>query len=271
MNTGIYEIYNTVTKKRYIGSTTRDFKKRWGGHRHRLRKNKHHSKHLQNTWNKYGEDNFEFRIIEFCKPEHCIQREQWWMDLYGVADRNYGYNLACFAGNTVGHTVSEELKNKLRNLKKGNKYALGRKRSDETKQKIRLAKLGTKHSEEYCRKRSLMFKGENNPNYGKTHTEETRRKISERLKGNINCKGRILSDESKIKMRNSRSVYVYVITTPSNEEIITNSLREFCKSNKLDRSSFQEILKGIKNNYKGYSIKRFNKEEYQNGTDQKSN
>lgn len=49
---------------------------------------------------------------------------------------------------------------------KGNKYALGCKRSTETRKKLSEAK-----------------KGEKNPFYGKTHSEKTRRKISEVHKG----------------------------------------------------------------------------------------
>jgi hypothetical protein len=62
MNTGIYCIFNKITKKRYIGSASgkHGFRARWRNHKWRLRNGKHHSLYLQNAWNKYGEDSFEF-------------------------------------------------------------------------------------------------------------------------------------------------------------------------------------------------------------------
>jgi len=50
-------------KKNYYGSTT-NFKKRVKDHKYLLHRNKHHSSHLQNAWNKYGEDAFEFVILK---------------------------------------------------------------------------------------------------------------------------------------------------------------------------------------------------------------
>lgn len=42
--------------------------------------------------------------------------------------------------------------------------------------------------------------GNKNPMYGKTHADEVKRAHSERMKGNQNSKGRILSEESRAKM-----------------------------------------------------------------------
>lgn len=42
--------------------------------------------------------------------------------------------------------------------------------------------------------------GSKNPMYGKTHTDEVKRAHSERMKGNQNSKGRILSEEARAKM-----------------------------------------------------------------------
>ena len=66
MNTkqaGIYSITSKINGKRYVGSASR-FCIRWGIHISNLRKNKHHSQHLQNHFNKYGEDDLVFSILE---------------------------------------------------------------------------------------------------------------------------------------------------------------------------------------------------------------
>jgi hypothetical protein len=65
----------------------------------------------------------------------------------------------------IGRIKSEETKKKLSDVAKGNKYHLGIKHSVEAKKKMSEAHKDTS--------------GQNNPFYGKTHTEETKRKISE--------------------------------------------------------------------------------------------
>jgi hypothetical protein len=36
-------------------------------------KNKHHNVYLQSAWKKYGEDNFEFEILEEYDISNCIK------------------------------------------------------------------------------------------------------------------------------------------------------------------------------------------------------
>lgn len=61
---GIYTITNKVTGKLYIGESL-DIYRRWHNeHIPQLRKNRHYNKELQNDFNKYGEKNFSFEILE---------------------------------------------------------------------------------------------------------------------------------------------------------------------------------------------------------------
>ena len=63
MTAGIYIIQCKATGKVYVGSSE-NIEKRWLQHKYSLKKNTHHSKKLQNAWNKYGETEFEFQIVE---------------------------------------------------------------------------------------------------------------------------------------------------------------------------------------------------------------
>lgn len=75
MTSGIYTITNLITGRVYIGSAVNIFK-RWAAHKGLLNKNKHHCKHLQHVWNKYGFDNFEFNVIFECHKSQVAFYEQ---------------------------------------------------------------------------------------------------------------------------------------------------------------------------------------------------
>lgn len=61
---GIYTITNKVTGKLYIGESL-DIYRRWNDeHIPQLRKNHHYNRELQNDFNKYGEENFSFEVLE---------------------------------------------------------------------------------------------------------------------------------------------------------------------------------------------------------------
>ena len=62
---GIYLIKNIITDNFYIGSSV-DINKRIYQHFNNLKKNKHPNKYLQNSYNKYGLDNFNYEILEIC-------------------------------------------------------------------------------------------------------------------------------------------------------------------------------------------------------------
>lgn len=80
---GIYCIENKINHKVYIGSS-KNLYQRLLKHFALLRHNKHENVHLQNAWNKYGEDSFEWTIIEFCDKSILTEREQYCIDLFNA-------------------------------------------------------------------------------------------------------------------------------------------------------------------------------------------
>jgi len=108
METGIYKIQNTVNMKCYIGSAAIRFSKRFSQHRHMLRKGTHHNKHLQASWNKYGEESFIFVKLYKCQSEECLEWEQFFLNFY-IPE----YNFCRVAGSSKGVIVREETKQKL--------------------------------------------------------------------------------------------------------------------------------------------------------------
>jgi len=101
--TGVYSITNKVNGKRYVGSASISFRKRWKEHIRQMSGGIHHSKPLQRAWNKYGEDNFVFEVLATCPKEYCIKLEQWFID-----NLKPEYNINPTAGSRLGAKVSEE-------------------------------------------------------------------------------------------------------------------------------------------------------------------
>lgn len=76
-------IKNLVTKDFYIGSSL-DIYHRFSQHKNLLKNNKHFSIYLQRAWNKYGENEFEFILLESLECELQVLREleQAYLDTY---------------------------------------------------------------------------------------------------------------------------------------------------------------------------------------------
>ena len=88
---GVYKIKNIINNKIYVGSS-KDIKNRWYQHKNLLDNGIHGNRHLQNAWDKYGDENFKFEIIEECEPAIQFEREQFYLNTLDPFGEN-GYNI----------------------------------------------------------------------------------------------------------------------------------------------------------------------------------
>ena len=147
---GIYKVINTTNGKCYIGSAV-NLERRWYLHTWRLRKETHHSAHLQNAWNKYGEASFIFETLFYCEKKDLLFFEQRAIDTYKPE-----YNICQVAGSSLGRLASDETKRKKSEALRGEKNPM-------------FGKVVTKETRD---KLSNNFKG-------KMHTTETKQRMSE--------------------------------------------------------------------------------------------
>ena len=110
METGVYQILNLNNMKSYVGSSasSRGLEYRKTEHFRTLRQKTHRNIHLQRAYNKHGEESFLLFPLEFCLPEKCIEREQFWMDLLQPE-----YNISPTAGSTLGRKFTNKTKIKM--------------------------------------------------------------------------------------------------------------------------------------------------------------
>lgn len=190
----IYKIASKATGRFYIGSA-KIFNLRKAGHLCDLRNNKHHSIFLQRNYNKYGQEDLVFEIVEEVPDiNNLIGREQYYIDLLKPH-----FNIAPKAGSTLGIKKPEHVKQKLRELNTGEKNRFyGRQHSEETKEVIRKKKIGQSAGERnyFFGKR---FTGDKNYMFGRTHTEDAKAKIREARSRQV------FSEDTRRKMSESRT------------------------------------------------------------------
>jgi group I intron endonuclease len=109
---------------------------------------------------KYGYSCFTLEILEYCEPNDCIKREQYYLDIFQPE-----YNILRTAGSSLGHKHSEETRAKI------SANLLGKTHSDETKGKISAAILGKIRTEEVRAKMCAAKMGANNPMFGISRPE----------------------------------------------------------------------------------------------------
>ena len=131
---GIYKIENKIDGKIYLGLSI-NIHHRMSVHLSALRKGYEENSYLQNAWNKYGESNFEFGIVETCTPEDLLEREIFLIKSLNTIRPN-GYNIhpgGSVPPNNKGSKFTKSHKEKIATGLMGNvngKYNLAKKRKD---------------------------------------------------------------------------------------------------------------------------------------------
>lgn len=134
--TGIYKIENLVNEKVYIGQAV-NISRRWNEHKFHLKNNNHYNKHLQNAWNKYGEENFKFEPIEECLEIELDEKEIYWIAKF----KDNSYNLTFGGEGRDTFSLHDEETKKLISSKIS-KSNIGKPKSIEHRNKISKALLG---------------------------------------------------------------------------------------------------------------------------------
>lgn len=278
MDQVIYKIVNLVNDKFYLGSTTNK-KVRFREHRKQLRGNRHHCKHLQSAWNKYGEEKFAFKVVEevpdgtplweiedkylkehFGKP-YCYNSGSAavapWRGVYGAKHPNFGKPVSDEQRQAISKRLKDFYAENITNHPR-----FGKTHSEEVRakisEKVRAAVAKGKGgkftpSEETRQKMSQALKG-NECAKGYKRTDAEKEAIRQRMLGNQNWLGKTHTEESKDKM--SKKV---VAVSPDGNETVYTSITALRKEFDLTSPSVNNPLKSgkpiSKGKMKGWSFK----------------
>jgi group I intron endonuclease len=192
---------------------------------------KNSQSYIYNALLKHGHSNFSLTILEYCKPEKCLEREDYYQKTLKPE-----YNIA----------------------KKPGAPMSGRKHSDNSKQIMSDAKKGENnpnfgktinHSNETKQIMSDVKKKEKNPMFGQNHTEETKTKMSDAKKGKPRPEG-----------SGKASQVIEVTDITNNTTIFYDSICEAARALNCNESSIRSNIKSNSNKpYKGrYTLKKLN-------------
>lgn len=134
----VYRYIHIATGRSYIGSTV-DIKARRIDHRTKAAASKSQT-HFHRALRKYGENAFEFEILEICPPHLLRLREEFYIQ----QSKNL-FNIQRHPQQAFVRKMSEECRKMQSERMRGNKYGkklIGRRHSLESRHKISLAKIG---------------------------------------------------------------------------------------------------------------------------------
>lgn len=264
---GVYKITNKINNKFYIGSSNDIINTRWKWHKSCLKNNTHTNIHLQRAYNKYGNENFIYEIIE--ETLDAKNKEQYYIDL--LKPYIYGYNIA--------KDVNFPTKNYKFNKK--TKKIMRKKRiewweNDENRKNI----LDVFKTEKSRKKRSESLKGKPK---SKTHRENLYKskrwiKLSETHKRNIGkgVKGLLCGEKNPAKRLDVRKKisnsmigkfsgekhhnhkYGYVFVDINKKHYKFLNLQKFIDKHKdLNYSGIKLAFKNNRSKYKNWNIYRY--------------
>jgi len=218
----IYLLINKTNNKKYIGQTVcDDINTRWKQYKSMDKSSI--GRCLYNSFQKYGINNFKFKIICVCFNEDCNKFEKEYIKKYNTISPN-GYNLMEGGNNSKHHPDTIEL---IRASLKG--------------------RITSPITDEIRKKISESLKGDKNPNYGKKMSEEQKDKISNTLK---NKKRYTITEKQleglakgRLNNRNKRKVAKF----DNNNNLLEkyNSVSEASKLTNISRQTISKVCNNI--------------------------
>lgn len=211
----IYKITNKVNNKIYIGQTVKSLRTRFNGHC-----STKSNTYIASAIKKYGKDSFSIEQIDSASSaEELNAKEEYWIRFYNSLDRTIGYNIKK-GGESHRHSEStkilmKKIKSNISDETRLKMSIASRNRvvKEETIEKMRKTMTGRVRSPEHCRNLSIAQRGKVISEESKAKmrsakrktgedrapvTNETRAKISEKLKG------KVVSEIARSNMRKAR-------------------------------------------------------------------
>lgn len=237
----------------YIGQSYKILQ-RLREHTKDLSYNIHPNPILQKVYNKYGQDDFNFYILEECDISKLDEREIYYINYYDSHKGDHGLNCTVGGKGHRGFKHSEERKMKIsensKKLWRENPKIFNR---HNTRIEIELFNIITKEIVmvkgigEFCQKCSLCSK-----TMKKLRNESILEYRGYRLSKNKD----VIYDSSKHILVKEGKRKLWTIISPCGGILRINDMVNFCKEKNLRYTGFAEIRYGSRKSYKKYKYFR---------------
>ncbi|CCO27482.1 GIY-YIG endonuclease (mitochondrion) [Rhizoctonia solani AG-1 IB] len=229
---GVYCWVNLITGKYYIGSAV-DLSNRVNDYYQESYYESRSNTIIVRSILKYGLSNFALVILEFTDKDNLLSRED-----HFILTLKPEYNILQNAKNSMGYKHTPESIEKIRESSSGRTHSLEARQLMSVAAKARMTEAAIE-----------KMSGAGNPFYGKTHSEETKAKLSE---------------AAKTWFKNNNTGFaVEVLDLENNTTTVYRSINEAARSINIYASSLSNWEKkhstGTKAPYKGryiFTIKR---------------
>ena len=239
----IYEIKNLINSKRYIGQTIKNNLN--GRCRFILKSLKNAYKrnaHLISSLELYGIENFERNIIDFAEnKEELDKKEEFYIQKHDTLNPDKGYNLK-HGGSNGKPTI--EIRKKMSKSKKGKYKGENNPRYGKHHTDETKVKISKKLEGRKNPEHSKRMKSENNPRYGKHHSEETKQKLSKTLKKSKKHKEAMTNPQTIKKMSESHKGKKFSIKT---RKKMSDARKGKPRSEETKRKISESHIKNTKN------------------------
>lgn len=211
---GVYQIRCTSNNKIYIGSAV-NMHDRCEHHRSSLRGENHPNPHLQAAWNKYGEEDFEFSVLEKMGRNDLLDAEQYWLDKTRSFTREIGFNIFDTAG-SPGDAFAQIWEGFV----------------DPDGNEVTIYNLF-----DFCRQNNLDFPSMHRLAKGKSKLKS--------YKG--------WSHKNSVRQRDYIKTYDRFIDPDGNPARPITNLAAFCRENNLDKTHMVAVAQGRLYSYRGWT------------------
>ena len=177
---------------------------------------------------KYGHDNFEKRVLEYCETTKILDdQEIYWIKKLNSQNSRIGYNIL---KGGKGNSYIEYIENVSCSCSREKNGMYGRKHLPESIEKMRQRALGRIVSLETKQKLSESRKGEKNHFYGKKHKKESRNLIAKNRTG-------------KMTKENNHSSKTFIFIDPlNNQHEVFANFGGFCDEHNLSIAKMKRFI-----------------------------
>ena len=248
---GIYQIQNCQNGKIYIGSA-KCFQVRASQHQTQLRNQKHRNKHLQASFEKHGEDNFLFEVLEVIEGDklaRTTREEEFLQEQIKLGNWDNCFNFLKRTKTNPKKVWSSSPEETIERIRQGN---LGKKVTVETRQRMSKAHEGQRHS---MATRSKLAKIARKQWENKTAEEKEQIALtfSKANKGRKYSKSHI-ENIRKANLGNAHRAKEFKLFSPDGNLVLGKNIKEFAVQNSLNPAHLCAILNGKRKSHKGWKI-----------------